>query len=161
MELQTLSMKNLPRVPIFARGPFGPLGENGNPWEVFHAYGLQFHLFPRHPCRNYPFLPQIFKKITCTGTPCIMRTAEGGGVENTICQAMFRFEPPAKTYRHTWLEKPTLWKTKGRTADSFIMEFFRLSALMFCAAYNSMAYVFFSIRCKKTRKKYFIFLLNK
>ena len=52
----------------------------------------------------------------------------GGGVENTICQAMFRFEPPAKTYRHTWLEKPTLWKTKGRTAaaDSFIKGIFQV-----------------------------------
>ena len=63
MELQTLSIKNiLPRVPIFARGPFGPLGENGDPREdIFYAYGLQFHFRPPPLFRNYPTL--IFFKI--------------------------------------------------------------------------------------------------
>ena len=58
MELQTLSIKNiLPRVTIFARGPFGPLGENGDPREdIFYAYGLQFHFRPPPLFRNYPFL---------------------------------------------------------------------------------------------------------
>ena len=61
MELQTLSIKNfLPRVSIFARGPFGPLGENGDPREdIFYAYGLQFHFRPPPLFRNYPFSNQI------------------------------------------------------------------------------------------------------
>ena len=40
-----------PTGPLFARGPYRALGQKGNPWEV----GLQFHIRPRHPCRNYPF----------------------------------------------------------------------------------------------------------
>ena len=36
--------------------PTGPLGKNEDPREeIFYAYGLQFHLCPSHPCRNYPF----------------------------------------------------------------------------------------------------------
>ena len=45
-----------PTGPHFARGPFGPLGEIGDPWEV----GLQFHIRPRHPCRNYPYPTPTF-----------------------------------------------------------------------------------------------------
>ena len=39
MELQTVSIKNfLPRVSIFAQGPEGPAGENGDPREdIFYA----------------------------------------------------------------------------------------------------------------------------
>ena len=44
--------------------PFLPAGPSG-PWakmmtlgrKFFYAYGLQFHLRPRHLCRNYPFSP--------------------------------------------------------------------------------------------------------
>ena len=81
MELQTLSMKNLPRVPIFARGPFGPLGENGNPWEVFHAYGLQFHFCPRHSCRNYPF---FFSAETDTEKKILFRPKPNAETEKNI-----------------------------------------------------------------------------
>ena len=41
MELRTLSMKNLPRVLIFTRGPFGPLGENGL---LLVSLGMNFFL---------------------------------------------------------------------------------------------------------------------
>ena len=37
--------------PFSPTSPTGPLGENGDPWEV----GLQFHIHPRHPGKNYPF----------------------------------------------------------------------------------------------------------
>ena len=42
----------LPRGPIFAQGPEGPAGENGDPWEEISALGQKKHLRPTPQCRN-------------------------------------------------------------------------------------------------------------
>lgn len=87
----------------------------------------------------------------------------GGGVENTICQAMFRFEPPAKTYRHTRGQKNQRYgkqKAEPPPPTVSLKEFFRLSALMFCAAYNSMAYVFFFYTILGKTWDFFLFELK-
>ena len=53
-----------PGSPFSPAGPTGPLGENGDPWEV----GLQFHIHPRHPCKNYPFKSEFKNTAKKTDT---------------------------------------------------------------------------------------------
>ena len=41
-----------PTGPLFARGPYRALGQKREPL----GGSPQFHIRPRHPCRNYPFI---------------------------------------------------------------------------------------------------------
>ena len=44
-----------PTCPLFARGPCRALGQKRKPL----GGSPQFHIRPRHPCRNYPFLHNL------------------------------------------------------------------------------------------------------
>ena len=47
-----------PLGPLFAHGPYRALGQKGEPL----GGSPQFHIRPRHPCRNSPFLKCNFGK---------------------------------------------------------------------------------------------------